>query len=143
MKKSIVPGFFVGLLLPLTLHAQSMGAYCWRLNPFTDIVCFDIQNKGFVFELTGTQKASAYEIPSHGAANSDSSSNRFHLGFTSHHIGGFLGQFSASISKETLDGTWTDSFGLSGRFTFLGTGPLDRPITGISGDDYLSHITSQ
>lgn len=141
MKKLIFSAIFVGLLLPLTLHAQSMGTYCWRLNPFKDILCFDIENKGFVFDLTGTQETSAYVVPSHGAATSGHSVNRFHLGFTSHFIGGLLGQFSVSISKETLDGAWTDNLGLSGKFTFLGTGPLDRPITGISGDDYLSHIT--
>ncbi|SDY12917.1 hypothetical protein [Nitrosomonas sp. Nm58] len=142
MKKLIVLGSFIGLLLPFTLHAQSMGVFCWRINPFSDVLCFDIASKGFVFELTGTQKTSAYEVPSHGAANFDRLSNRFHVGFTSHLSGGFLGQFFVSMNTESLNGTWTDITGLSGNFTFLGEGPLNPVISSSQEGNYLSHIVS-
>ncbi|MCO6428659.1 hypothetical protein [Nitrosomonas communis] len=143
MKKLIMLGSFIALLSPLTSHAQSAGVFCWRLNPFSDILCFDVDSKGFVFELTGTQKTAAYEFPSHGAANLDRPSNRFHLGFTSHLSNGLLGEFFVSMNTESLNGTWTDIRGLSGNFTFLGIGPLSPVISGSQEGSYLSKIISQ
>lgn len=142
MKRLIVVANFIGLLLPITSHAQSLGVFCWRLNPFVDVLCFDVQDKQFVFELTGTQKIATFETPSHGAANLNRSTNKFHLGFTTHFPNGIHAQFFASLNTSSLNGTWTDNFGNSGDFFFQGTGPLDPGLSdGIDGD-YLSHIIS-
>ncbi|SFI27332.1 hypothetical protein [Nitrosomonas sp. Nm34] len=142
MKRLIVLANFLGLLLPIILHAQSLGVFCWRLNPFVDILCFDIEDKGFVFELTGTQGIATFQTSSHGAANLNRSTNRYHLGFTSHFPNGFHGQFFVSLNTESLNGTWTDNFGNSGDFFFQGAGPLPPGLSDGTDGDYFSHITS-
>jgi len=148
----------VGLLSPLTIHAQSLGVFCWKLNPFSDILCFDVESKGFVFELTGTQEfptndvpSHSAEVPSHGAANLERSSNNFHLGFTSYFSDGRVLQFFVSLDTTSLNGTWTSSLAnsivISGDFAFQGTGPLntetiERNVTDKDSLSYLSYITS-
>ncbi|MDV6343363.1 hypothetical protein R2Q26_02135 [Nitrosomonas sp. Is37] len=143
MKRLIVLAHFVGLLLPITSYGQSLGVFCWRLNPFVDVLCFDIQDKGFVFELTGTQKIATFETPSHGAANLNRSTNKFHLGFTTHFPNRFHTQFFVSLNTVSLNGTWTDNLGNSGDFTFQGIGPIDPGLSSGTDGDYLSHISSR
>lgn len=143
MKKLIVLASFVGLMSPLAIHAQSLGVLCWRLNPFVDVLCFDVEDKGFVFELSGTQKIATFETPSHGTANFNSSTNQFHLGFTTNFPDGFSAQFFVSIRTDSLNGTWTDNFGNSGDFFFQGEGPLGPGLSDRTNGDYFSHISSQ
>lgn len=132
----MVVGLFFGLsTLGSVAQAASVGVYCWLLPGPNETVCFDVDNHGFVFELTGTICApndTAY-MPLEGSAIRDTAyTNQFILQF-SRIMGtpmidhGQVHHTVARIDTTTLNGTWEDQHGASGTFTYLGAGPRPCP----------------
>ena len=101
----------------------SVGVHCWGLLPFTDVICFDVDSKGFVFALHGTDKVQSgsegYNLPISGAAADNPFNGTIGLQWN------FVGlTFLAAIDPITLDGEWAEESGQSGDFIYLGLGPM-------------------
>ena len=102
----------------------SIGVYCWQQAPYSDIICVDLENKGFAFEATGTDHApDAYKLPVDGSACFDEYNNIYVLGFAQYY-GDWAPLNTAYIDPATLNGVWYDNYGGYGDFLFLGPGPM-------------------
>ena len=112
----ILAVFFV---MPIAANAGSIGVYCWQLAPHVDVVCFDVDSKGFAMGAIGWDHAPAsYKYPAHGAICVDDYWNVYSFEWTV-----FMTNFAADIDPSTLDGVWYDFTGDSGDFLFIGPGP--------------------
>ena len=103
---------------------SSIGVYCWQQAPYVDIICVDLEDKGFVFEATGTDHVpDCYKYPVDGSAVFDEYKGEYVLGFVQYY-GDWAPTNTAYIDPATLDGVWFDDLGNSGDFLFLGPGPM-------------------
>ena len=103
---------------------SSIGVYCWQQAPYVDIICVDLEDKGFVFEATGTDHVpDCYKYPVDGSAVFDEYEGEYILGFVQYYDG-WAPINTAYINPTTLDGNWSDDLGNSGDFLFLGFGPM-------------------
>lgn len=106
-------------IIPVAASADSIGVYCWQLSPYIDVVCLDLDSKGFAFGAIGWDHVSGeYKYPAHGAVCADDYRNLYSFEWTT-----LTFNFAADIDTSTLSGTWDDFTGDSGEFLFLGAGP--------------------
>ena len=125
----------VGLFMTIpTVNAASIGVYCWNMQPYVDIVCFNVGSlpNGWAFSMHGTQHApGGYRDPISGAANPNEYTGQIHMNWVYYDPGsGMDARIGAIISPSTLNGNWIDSFGGSGTFTYVGTGPRSPDVDG-------------
>lgn len=127
MRLVIVLCLFVGLLMIGTAAnaGESIGVFCWNLQPYTDIVCFDVENLNFAFALHGTQHGpAAYRVPIDGVAAVDEYSGLILMQWDFHYaLNQFWAELAAAIDPASLNGFWNDNLGGSGDLVFVGPGP--------------------
>lgn len=107
-----------------TAWAQPVGTFTWQLQPFCNRLTVAVTQQGAVYTLDGfdDQCGAPQRAPLVGLAtpNPDGSIGLgFHLVTTP---GGRPLSVDARISLATISGTWSDSAGNTGTFTFNGAG---------------------
>lgn len=121
-------------------HAQSLGTFRWRLEPYCNVLSIGVTQVGSQFRLEGTddQCGAGKAAPLTGLAtfNPDGS-----LGFGINIVtapDGAPVHVSASLVLPGLSGTWSDSLGGKGGFTFwpgAASGGSPRPtVANATGD---------
>lgn len=116
-----------------TADAQSLGTFRWQLQPYCNIVSLVVTQSGGVYRLEGTddQCAGGRDQASVIGTAFPNPDGTVGLGLnvvTS--PGGLALPVQAEIAMSTLSGTWRDSAGNAGTFTFTpgaGTGGSPRP----------------
>lgn len=109
--------------------AQVLGTFRWQFAPYCNVVTVLVEQKGSVYELTGTEDGC------NGAAPAATANGSAHL-----NAGGTVGFSLAmvrpdsmvinamvSLNITTLNGTWTDDWGNSGTFVFNPPLPVSAP----------------
>ncbi len=106
-------------------NSESLGIHCWKLQPWSDIVCFNVDDVGLAYSLHGTQHAQdIYRIPVNGAASLNEYDGMIYIQWDIYDTNsGFDAEFAGLISPDSLDGTWRDNFGDSGSLVYVGEGP--------------------
>lgn len=125
MKKWVVLFAFTTMILtlPVVSNAGSIGVHCWNMQPYADIICFDVNDLGFAYALNGTEHApNSYRIPITGSANYDEYIDKIRVQFFATAPSWFVLD-EATIDPATLDGTWSNSSGSSGDLIYVGSGP--------------------
>ena len=120
-------------LLAPAAHAQvqPIGTFSWQTEPYCNVITLTVMQNGSTFTLDGfdAQCGAARVAPAVGIArvNPDGSVG---LGMTIVNTpGGTPTHIDAVINLATLSGTWSDSGGVEGTFTFNGAGVgSPRPI---------------
>ncbi len=131
--------FFVMSSLSTVAAAQSIGMFRWQLEPHCNIVSVAVTPSGNAFRLEGSddQCGAGSDLASTiGTAflNPDGS-----VGIGLNIVstpGGAPVHVDATINVATLNGTWRDSAGNTGNFTFrtgAGSGGTPRPVSGTIG----------
>jgi len=125
MAACLTAGLFMA---PALGNAGNIGVYCWQLAPYTDVVCFDIDSKGFSMSAIGwNHAAGAYKFPAYGGICVNDYMGLYLFGWT---MG--MANLEAGIDPGTLSGVWHDSYGDSGNFVFVGAGPqVEGVVEGI------------
>jgi len=128
MRKGFRMMVVLGLLFflaPVTAHSESIGVYCWQLAPYTDVVCFDVDNRGFAYALTGWDHVPGeYKYCAYGAVLFDNYFNNYWFEWTAD----VFAHFAAAVSTTTLEGNWIMTYTTpepidGGALIFLGPGP--------------------
>ncbi|MEI6261886.1 MAG: hypothetical protein WCR46_18545 [Deltaproteobacteria bacterium] len=72
MKKKLAAAILTMALfcaVPRIIQADSIGVFCWTLTPYDNILCFNVDTRGFAIKLTGTDKTPDVSIDgAYGAA---------------------------------------------------------------------------
>lgn len=122
----------------MRVQAQTLGTFQWQLQPFCNVLTLSVTQDGAVYTLDGTddQCGAAQRAGVVGTAfqNPDGS-----LGFSLSSLtapGAAPVVLHAQVSLATVSGTWTDSAGNGGAFTFTqspspGGTPRPIPLNGI------------
>ena len=114
------------------VEAQSLGTFRWQFAPYCNTVTLDVEQRGSAYLLSGYDDrcGAAVRSAASGTAhlNPDGSIS---MGITIVRPDGFTTNSTAIINLASLSGTWQDSFGTSGTFTFNPAAPAGptRPIT--------------
>ncbi len=122
-------------LLPAAASAQPLGTFRWRTEPYCNVVTVTVTQNAGVYTLDGfdEQCGGNPRLPVHGIAVLQANGS-ITLGFDVVTIpGGTPVSIEAGISPSSLSGTWRDSAGNSGDFTFNpastgGAGPRTGPV---------------
>lgn len=121
-------------------HAQSLGTFRWQQQPYCNVITVNVVQSGAVYQLDGTDNqcggvtlasVSGLAFPNPNAT----------IGFGLTVVtspGGIPVHVDATISLATLSGTWRDSSGQTGPWTFisgagLGGSPRPAPVPAFSG----------
>jgi hypothetical protein len=132
MKKLIIFVALFSLVFALPLCANAgpfdkgtdIGVYCWRLDPYADMVCFSIEQRNIFYDLVGWQHGpGSYKVPLTGAGLFDDYINQFRFSFTYYNTDGTLWHYAADFDLLSLNGGWVDDTGDSGTLTYIGSGP--------------------
>ena len=131
--RSVIAGLLAacGLWAAGDAAAQPIGAFSWQLQPFCNVVTVNVTQDGGVYTLDGydNQCGAAQRAPLVGLAtpNPDGSIG---LGPEYRDRAGRAGRTRGRADHApTLGGSWSDSAGNSGGFTFSGQGGV-IPSTG-------------
>jgi hypothetical protein len=132
---------------PPAAQAQSLGTFKWQLQPYCNVVAVTITQQGGVYALDGVDDQCGG--PQAAAASGTAFLNpdgTIGLGFSIvPSPSGAPVTVDASISVSTLSGSWRDSAGHAGTFSFApggGTGGAPRPVvSGIGGIGVGSGLT--
>ncbi len=129
----------LSMLMATAAAAQPLGTFRWQLQPFCNVVTVNVVQAGAVYTLDGfdDQCGAAQRAPLVGTATPNPDGT---IGFGLHVVtvpGGFPVSVDARISLSSLSGTWSDSAGNSGAFTFnasTGGDPRTTPVPAGGGD---------
>jgi hypothetical protein len=129
MSRVFIVGVIVLLTDAATASAQVLGTFRWQFAPYCNVVTLLVEQKGSLYELTGTDDGC------NGAAPAAAVNGSAHL-----NAGGAVGMsltlvrpdslvVSAAINLNptTLNGTWRDNWSNSGVFTFNPVLPVAAP----------------
>jgi Chaperone of endosialidase len=121
-----------------TAFAQTLGTFRWQLQPYCNVIAVTVVQQGSQYQLNGTddQCGASQQAGVTGLAflNPDGT-----VGFGLNIVtapGGAAVHVDASMTISTLGGTWRDSAGATGTFTFTpgaGTGGSPRPAPLLAG----------
>ncbi len=133
---TIIVGLLSVVATPLAIQAQSLGTFRWQLQPYCNIVSVAVTQSGAVYRLEGTddQCGGATDQASVIGTAFQNPDGTIGMGLNIvRSPGGLPLPVDAEISMATLSGTWRDSAGNSGTFSFTpgaGTGGSPRPAAG-------------
>ncbi len=142
-------GLCVAVFLGATEYAsgQPLGTFRWQYSPFCNVVTLSVVQQGSVFVLSGFDDNCGA-----GSASSATGTAFFNpnggvgIGLTTIASGGVNVSSTIQISPASLSGTWSDSQGNSGNFTFSPPVPATgsaRPVaTGPAGLTTISQGTA-
>ncbi|MGE0360007.1 MAG: hypothetical protein AB7H93_07995 [Vicinamibacterales bacterium] len=121
MMMRVVPAICAAVVLLLVppASAQVLGTFRWRLAPYCNQLSLRIEQKGTVFEVSGTddQCGGAVAAAANGSAHLNPNGT-VGLSVVVIRPDGIPIATSASISPSTLSGSWSDEYGNGGAFTF-------------------------
>ncbi len=128
---------FAVAMTALPVSAQPIGTFHWRAEPYCNLFTLTITQTGGVFLLNGFDEScdGNPRLPVQGVAVLQNNGS-VTLGLTVLSIpGGMPVNIEAEISLATVSGTWRDSAGRSGPFSFNPSGTVGgpRPLTLLSG----------
>lgn len=134
-----------GLSWATAVAAQPLGTFIWQLQPFCNRLTVTVTQNGAIYTLDGTddQCNAAQRAPLTGLATPNPDGT-IGLGFNVVTVpGGAPVAIDARIPFPTLTGTWSDSAGNSGAFTFgANTGGSPRPVPTGSGGGDITAVTA-
>jgi hypothetical protein len=110
--------FVIGLTNASSVSAQVLGTFKWQFSPYCNVVSVRIEQKGSVFELTGTDDGCDGAAPASTVNGSAHVNTNGSVGISLAIVrpDGFVINNSISLSQTTLGGTWKDDWGNSGLF---------------------------
>lgn len=122
--------------------AQPVGTFRWQFSPYCNVVTVSIVQQGPIYVLSGVDDNC-------GTGNASSASGTAFInpnggvgiGLTTVTTTGINLTSSIQISPATLSGTWSDSDGNSGNFTFSPAVPAAGPPRPTSGPNRLGRIS--
>jgi hypothetical protein len=131
MHRQFIAALMFGGLVASTAaaEAQPLGTFRWGFAPYCNVVTVLVEQKGAVFELTGTDDG----CNGAGPAATVNGSAHFNPGGA---IGmslaivrpdGFVINAAIDLTVATLSGTWRDSWANSGTFIFNPALPVAAP----------------
>lgn len=131
MKKCILfLAVVVIFLAPVSANAGFLGEYCWKLDPFSDVIKVSVEQNGKHYDIHGIWKASVMAAVD-GSAVVVGDDIELHYTSTDLIDTGWSWHFHAKMGP-TLNGTWAfernDSFTNSGTFTSISC-PTSLPET--------------
>lgn len=129
----VVVGLMAGVVVGTTeVSAQVLGTFRWQLAPFCNVVSLRVEQKGALYELSGTDDrcGGPQAAAASGTAHVNPSGTAS-IALTVIRPDGIPVASNASIDLITLSGTWSDEYGNSGAFTYNppGVGGLPRQVT--------------
>lgn len=111
----------------LPAQAGNIGKFAWQLEPFCDVIVFQVTEESGVFALHGFDKVAPplcdhgpLIFSGHGAANPTSTGIVMGFSLIFH---GDIAHFFATLNAQTLSGPWADTLGGTGNLKFLGPAP--------------------
>jgi hypothetical protein len=122
--------FVLALVWPTaTTVAQPVGTFRWQLQPYCNVLTVNVTQQGVIYTLDGTDDRCG------GGNQSGSAVGIAYLtplglvgfGITTVLPNGTPIHTEATISVASLNGTWRDSAGNSGTFTFTSGAPVAGP----------------
>ena len=127
----VVLGHALWLAAPAS--AQPLGSYRWQLQPYCNIITVAVVQQGGQYQLDGHDDQCGATVRA-GVVGLAFQNPNGTIGFGLTIVtapGGTPVHVDATIAIATLSGSWTDSSGNSGTFTFTpgaGTGGGPRPV---------------
>lgn len=135
-RKTLLICAIVGVVLLAVGHlpaqARNLGKFAWQLEPFCDVIVFQVTEESGVFALHGFDRMDPPPVCEHGPAlapangAASSTPNGIVVGFEVMFKGDLLifpVHFFATLDPGTLSGPWMDDSGATGNLTFLGPAP--------------------
>jgi hypothetical protein len=103
-----------------TASAQVIGTFRWQFSPYCNVVTLLVEQKGSVYELTGTddQCGGAVLGSARGTAHLNPGGTSASISLTVIRPDGIPVGSAATINLITLSGTWSDQFRNGGDFVF-------------------------
>jgi hypothetical protein len=134
------------VLASSTASAQVLGTFRWQFAPFCNVVQVQVEQKGAVFELTGTEDGCTGAAPASTANGSAhfNSDNSVGMSLTLIRPDGYVVNNAITLDPGSLSGAWRDDWGNSGTFTFSPPpqpAGSTRPLT-MRGEFSLSYSAS-
>jgi len=138
MRPHVVPVILTAAVLwtAAPASAQELGTFRWRLAPYCNQLVLRVEQKGTVFEVSGTddQCGGAVAAAANGSAHFNPNGT-VALSVIVIRPDGIPIATNASISPSTLSGSWSDEYGNGGAFTFNPTAAPGAPrrvtLTGV------------
>jgi hypothetical protein len=121
------------VVIPRMADAQSLGTFRWQLQPYCNVVSVVVTQSGSVYRLEGTDDQCGGGSDQASVVGTAFQNPDGTIGLGLNIVtspGGLALPVNAEITLPTLSGTWRDSAGNSGAFTFTpgaGTGGSPRP----------------
>jgi hypothetical protein len=126
--------------------AQPIGTFRWQFSPFCNVITVSVVQQGSIFVLSGVDDncgaGDASSVTGTAFFNPDGGVG---MGLTIVANTGVNLTSSTQISPATFSGTWTDSDGNSGTFTFsppIPAGGAPRPTTTVNRLTTISQGTA-
>jgi hypothetical protein len=128
-----LPAVLIALLWTcVSAHAQPIGAFRWQLQPYCNVVTLNVTRQGGIYTLDGTDdRCGAAQAASAVGVAFLHPDGTVGFGLSIVLPGGIPVHVEATIDMASLSGTWRDSAGERGTFTFTpgaGSGGPPRPI---------------
>jgi hypothetical protein len=123
-----------GLIGAVDASAQVLGTFRWQLAPSCNVVTLRVEQKGTVYELSGTDDecGATTQTAVNGSAYLNPNGS-ISMGFTSVRPDGFSIATNVSLTNlAMLSGTWADEWGNSGTFTFSPPSPAPGTVRRIT-----------
>ena len=117
----------IGLTSVSSASAQSLGTFRFQFAPFCNVVTVLIEQKGTVFELTGTDDGCDGAAPAstaNGSAHFNTGGSSVGISLALVRPDGFVVNNIISLNPGTLAGTWRDDWGNTGNFVFNPPAPV-------------------
>jgi hypothetical protein len=129
----ILPAVFIALLwTSLSANAQPIGTFRWQMQPYCNVVTVNVTQQNAIYTLDGPDdRCAASQAASVVGVAFLHPTGMVGFGLSIVLPGGIPVHVEATISMASLSGTWRDSAGQTGTFTFApggGTGGAPRPV---------------
>ena len=100
--------------------AQVIGTFRWQFAPYCNVVTVRVEQKGSVFELTGTDDGCDGAAPASNVNGSAHLNANGTVGVSLSIVrpDGFVVNNTVALNQATLGGTWRDDWGGSGTLVF-------------------------
>lgn len=140
LARVVTLGLLIALIGPVIAAAQPLGTFRWRTEPFCNVLNLTVTRNGAAFTLDGfdEQCGGNPRLPVHGTAVPQPNGT-ITLGISVVTAPGspVPVNLEAVISLATVSGTWRDSAGSSGAFTFNPAGTSGGPRPGATSSSAL------
>src|SRR5687767_447648 len=128
-----LPAVLVALLwTSVSANAQPIGTFRWQLQPYCNVVTVNVTQQNSIYTLDGTDdRCAASQAASVVGVAFLHPTGTVGFGLSIVLPGGTPVHVEATIDMTSLSGTWRDSAGQNGTFTFTpgaGTGGTPRPV---------------